>query len=412
MRPSTSIAEPTQREPVWPALLAGIMATLVGIGLARFAYTPLIPVLVQADWFTASDAVYLGAANLLGYLIGALSAHRLTERFAPNLVVPLCLVVIVSSFLLCAWPAGFYWFFVWRVLSGVAGAILMVVVPSLALSRTPAGQRTLVGTLVFSGIGIGAALSAVVVPALLSLSLSVTWLTLAGLSFVCAVACDVGLRRMPKNDQIANQNLASVNHTDHAVAEPARLTRAIVVLVMLAYALDAAGFVPHTVFWVDYLARENEFGQAAASWQWAIFGLGATCGPLLVGLAAQRFGLERGLTYAFLIKAIAIMLPVMSLALTSQVLSSFIVGALGPGIGALTSGRLAQIVGPRRHKQVWGQATGAFAAAQAASGYIMSSGYELLGTYTPLYGVASGLLAVGAVLVMVSGKGIKQKFGP
>ena len=68
----------TQETPIWPGLVAGVMATLVGIGLARFAYTPLIPVLIDAGWFSASDAVYLGAANLLGYFIGALSAHRLT----------------------------------------------------------------------------------------------------------------------------------------------------------------------------------------------------------------------------------------------------------------------------------------------------------------------------------------------
>ena len=50
----------------WPATLAGLSATLVGIGLGRFAYTPLIPVLIDAGWFSASDAAYLGAANLAG----------------------------------------------------------------------------------------------------------------------------------------------------------------------------------------------------------------------------------------------------------------------------------------------------------------------------------------------------------
>ena len=52
--------------------LAGLCAVLVGIGLARFAYTPLIPALIAAQWFTAAEAAYLGAANLAGYLAGAL----------------------------------------------------------------------------------------------------------------------------------------------------------------------------------------------------------------------------------------------------------------------------------------------------------------------------------------------------
>lgn len=46
------------------AIFAGLCVSLVGIGLARFAYTPLIPPMIEAHWFVASDVVYLGAANL------------------------------------------------------------------------------------------------------------------------------------------------------------------------------------------------------------------------------------------------------------------------------------------------------------------------------------------------------------
>ena len=60
----------------WRATLSGLSATLVGIGLARFAYTPLIPALIAARWFDPAQAVYLGAANLAGYLAGALLAPR------------------------------------------------------------------------------------------------------------------------------------------------------------------------------------------------------------------------------------------------------------------------------------------------------------------------------------------------
>jgi hypothetical protein len=66
--------------PVWLSATAGLCASLVGLGLARFAYTPLIPALVAAKWFTPSEAVYLGAANLAGYLAGALIARDLGSR--------------------------------------------------------------------------------------------------------------------------------------------------------------------------------------------------------------------------------------------------------------------------------------------------------------------------------------------
>src|SRR3989440_10179858 len=62
------------------ATLAALAANLVGIGLARFGYTPLIPALIAAGWFAPSAAVYLGAANLAGYLAGALGAPALAAR--------------------------------------------------------------------------------------------------------------------------------------------------------------------------------------------------------------------------------------------------------------------------------------------------------------------------------------------
>lgn len=48
-----------------PALMTGVMATLAGIGIARFAYTPLLPALIQEGWFSASQGAYLGAAKCL-----------------------------------------------------------------------------------------------------------------------------------------------------------------------------------------------------------------------------------------------------------------------------------------------------------------------------------------------------------
>ncbi len=61
-----------QQFSTWRAAIAGLSASLVRIGLRRFAYTPLIPPLIEARRFAPSQVAYLGAANLAGYLAGAL----------------------------------------------------------------------------------------------------------------------------------------------------------------------------------------------------------------------------------------------------------------------------------------------------------------------------------------------------
>lgn len=61
--------------------MAGLCTSLVSIGLGRFAYTPLLPALIDHKWFSADNAAYLGAANLAGYLLGVLGAEALRGRF-------------------------------------------------------------------------------------------------------------------------------------------------------------------------------------------------------------------------------------------------------------------------------------------------------------------------------------------
>ncbi len=382
-----------------PALMTGIMATLAGIGIARFAYTPLLPAIIQEGWFTASQGAYLGAANLLGYFIGALAAHSLSERFSPRLVMAASFAGIALSFVLCAGAGGFLWFFFWRLVSGIAGAILMVVGPSLALAATPPERRTRVGAMVFTGIGFGALLSAFIVPLLLGLSLTVTWGTLGLLCIAAGLLCDWGVAHLTSPITASSVGNSSTGYAG---------VKVVVLLVIGAYALDAIGFVPHTVFWVDYLARENALGNQAASLQWGIFGLGALCGPFMVGALAHRVGWQGGLMIAFAAKAAAVLLPVFSLALLSQSVSSFMVGAMIPGIVALTSGRLAELVGPTAHKKLWGQATAAFAAAQAVAGYAMSALYGAWGSYAPLFAISGLILVAGFLLVLLS-RGVQQR---
>src|SRR5260370_41308724 len=97
----------------WRATLSGLCATLVGIGLARFAYTPLIPVLIAAQWFTPSQAAYLGAANLAGYLAGALLGRPLAARAGTATALRALMLLATAAFFACALPLSFRWVFVW-----------------------------------------------------------------------------------------------------------------------------------------------------------------------------------------------------------------------------------------------------------------------------------------------------------
>jgi MFS family permease len=111
---------------LWRLTFNGLSASLVGIGLARFAYTPLIPAIVGEHWFSAGYAAYLGAANLLGYLTGAVVADVTAKRLPVKVVLRAMMVLVTIAFFACSRPSSFLWFFLWRLFSGIAGGALMV----------------------------------------------------------------------------------------------------------------------------------------------------------------------------------------------------------------------------------------------------------------------------------------------
>jgi predicted MFS family arabinose efflux permease len=126
------------------ATLAALSANLVGIGLARFGYTPLIPALIAAGWFAPSAAVYLGAANLAGYLAGALGARAIAVRTDAPALLRGSMLLTAASLFACALPFGFTWYFVWRFLSGGTGGVLMALAAPTVMSGIPrrdAGSR-------------------------------------------------------------------------------------------------------------------------------------------------------------------------------------------------------------------------------------------------------------------------------
>lgn len=336
-----------------------------------------------------AEGAYIGAANLLGYLIGALGAPWAARRLGARRVVRLGLLAVLLSFACCAFPAPALWVSGWRLLAGVAGALLMVIAPSAVLAGLPAERRRFGSALVFSSIGVAIVASALIVPPLVQWSLSAGWLAMSLLGLVPAYLCwrhlvppdsDAALR--PKSDKLVPPG--------QGVAFGA---------VLLAYGLDAVGFVPHTVFWVDYLAREAGQG-AAAGFYWALFGVGGIVGPFAAGLAAQAMGWQRALILALAVKGLAVGLPLMSTSPWGLGTSSFLVGALVPGVVALVSGRLAEVVGLGPHRRAWGLATAGFALCQAVAAYGLAALYVATGSSLPLFAVAAGALGL-AVLVLL-----------
>ncbi|HTR09472.1 MAG TPA: YbfB/YjiJ family MFS transporter [Paraburkholderia sp.] len=347
------------------ATLAGLCGSFVAIGLARFAYTPLIPPLIQAHWFTASQAVTLGAANFAGYLIGALLgrpiAHALTNRHALRLLM----LAATAAFFACAFPLSVSWFFVWRLTSGVAGGAIMVLVATSILPHVPPARRGFVSGMIFLGLGLGIAASGTVIPWLLRHGLRDTWIGLGVLALVLTAISWFG---WPRGDAPAAPQHAAAPRAGHADSPR---TAFALRLLYAQYAANALGLVPAMVLLVDYVARGLGHGAATGAHDWVLYGVAAIAGPIVCGQAADRIGFRAAWRVALLLQALAVALLAVSSQTWAILVATLVLGAFTPGVVPLALGRIHELV-PHDHleqRAAWSRATTAFALFQALGGY-------------------------------------------
>jgi predicted MFS family arabinose efflux permease len=381
---------------VWRGTLAGASASLIGIGLARFAYTPLLPAIIGAHWFPASTAAYLGAANLGGYLAGALFARAMVRAAKPATVLRAMMLLATIAFVACAVPVSFLWFFVWRFASGLSGGALMVLAAPTILAHVPASRRGFASGGIFTGIGLGIAASGTIVPILLRQGLTATWLGLAAVSLLLTF---VAWNGWPEHGAPAHPHAHS--RFESAPAYPRTGLRAL----YAGYGLNAVGLVPHMIFLVDFVARGLGRGVDAGAQFWVLYGLGAIVGPLASGHLADRAGFGPALRVAYLIQAVAVALPLAGFGAEGLMVSAVLVGAFTPGIVPLALGRVNELLAhhPSAVKDAWTRATTSFAVMQALAAYGLSFVFSSSGgNYLVLFVIGALALVLALVVDLLS----------
>ncbi|RAI35029.1 YbfB/YjiJ family MFS transporter [Rhodoplanes serenus] len=367
------------------AIVAALAALFVGVGLARFAYTPLLPAVVAAGWFGPDQAAYLGASNLAGYLIGAIAGRRLAAR--TRIAAPVLMLVTAATFVACAWPLPFAWFAAWRFVSGLGGGALMVMAAPAALRLVEPARRGVAGGLVFAGVGLGIVTSGLVVPALLRIGLGETWMALGLLAALATVAT---ARGWPPDVVVS---------TDAAVADAAQPWPTSATLVIAVYGTIAVALVPHMVFLVDFIARGLGAGIAAGAGWWVAFGLGATVGPALFGALGDRVGYGAALAIALTVQIAAVGIVLVSTGTAALAITSFMVGAYVPGSAPLVLGKIREIFhDPARQQVAWSRATVVFSVGQAAGAWLLSAVFAETGEHRLLFAFGTAAFALALLL--------------
>ncbi|WP_010116938.1 YbfB/YjiJ family MFS transporter [Acinetobacter sp. P8-3-8] len=362
------------------------LSMCLGIGILRFSYTALLPsTRIAYDWSLQFSSI-LGSANLLGYLMGAFWAMKLPQN--PNMSKFILGAAFAGtiSLLSCAFPNfSESWYIFWRVISGMSGGLLMILSPSIVAQCSLPEERLSINFIGFSGIGIGVLLATLFLPYLDHISTQSAWLILFGFALLISLILMYLLKIFQSHLSNLSSNTYSLNTVDGMYFS-----------LLIVYAASAFAYVPHSLFWIDYLKNTLHLNLYHINLNWILYGSGSALGAVSAYILARKFGNFLALKILYSVYVVAILIAIFDFNPILTYTSSFFTGLLNPAVVFLTSYTIMHLYGVA-YKKLWSVATLSFAITQLIGGLCFSGLQHLGVSYHQQFILASTVLALGTL---------------
>jgi MFS family permease len=249
---------------------AGFAALAVGMGIGRFAFTPILPLMQAEGALTLASGGWLAAGNYAGYLAGALSAPLLPAALGVR--AGLAGVALFTLAMPLVHEVG-AWILL-RALAGVASAWVLVHVSAWTLERLAPLRRPELGGTVYAGVGAGSAVAGLVCLAVLQRDLGsdAAWLAVGLVALVAAALLWPLWGAAPAG-----------------VVRPRVRWNGSAIVLVLCYAAFGFGYIIPATF-IPALARETLGETTAYAWAWPVFGAAAAASTVAVAPIVRRLG--------------------------------------------------------------------------------------------------------------------------
>ncbi|MCG8038625.1 MAG: YbfB/YjiJ family MFS transporter [Candidatus Thiodiazotropha taylori] len=369
-------------------LVAGILSLILTLGIARFAYTPLLPIMQQQAGLGISEAGWLASINYIGYLSGAIIAALISDLMLKDRLYRIGLIVAVVTTIGMGMTENFWIWSMLRFFAGLSSAAGLLLGSGLILNWLIRHDHRSELGIHFSGLGAGIAICAALVEVMKShLDWSQQWLLLSLFGLILIFPAWHWLPR-PETQSVTQSGQSMTDNPPSSL---------FLRLFMVVYFCAGVGYVVSATFIVAIVDRLPGLdGQGA--WTFLLLGLAATPACILWDLIARKTGYLNALIIASILQIIGILLPVVKADLILAMLGALLFGATFIGIVSLVL-TMAGRYYPTRPAKMMGKMTVAYGIAQilapAVTGAVAAySGNYHLGLY-----LAAGMMAIGTTLL-------------
>jgi predicted MFS family arabinose efflux permease len=373
--------------------LAGLLSLAVAMGIGRFAFTPLLPMMLHDGTVDLRSGSWLATANYLGYWLGAMACTlqpwlwvrwrgaqplKHTAVVRGGLVATVLLTLAMAQQTAAIWP-------LWRFLAGMASAVVFVYGSGWCLARLTALGVPSLGGLMFVGPGLGIAVSGLAATAMVAggWSAAAGWLAFAVLAAVLSALAWPHLR-----------GTVAVLAPEHSEARTER--RGALALFVLAYGLAGFGYIITATF-LPVIARQALPGSVWLDLFWPLFGLGVALGALLTLRLPMHWDRRHLLMGCYGMQALGVLMSVALPSLWGFALGSLLLGLPFTTI-TLFAMQEARRLRPHNASATIGMLTAAYGLGQIAGPPLVA--WMLQHSTSPGRGFALSLLIAAAALLL------------
>jgi len=369
----------------WASALAAMAALAVAMGIGRFAFTPILPMMQEDFALSVSEGGWLATANYLGYLAGSLSAIGM--RIRPTAAIRAGLLVIGLSTAAMGLEHRFLLWVVLRAAAGIASAWVLIFVSAWTLERLAFLGRSDLGGTVYSGVGAGilAAGSACLVVMALHAGSADAWLVLGVVSITVTAAIWPLVKTGPSPD--AAQAIAP---PDLRSPDFRRL--------VLCYGAFGFGYIIPATF-LPAMAKKIVEDPLLFGWAWPVFGAAAAVSTIFAARLKQAVSHRAVWIGGHLVMALGIVVPLAVPGLSGIMTAALLVGGTFMVVTMAGMEEARRVAGPHS-RALMAAMTSAFALGQILGPVIVSLVIPSTGGFAPALILAASVLVLSAFLLL------------
>jgi len=296
-------------------LFAGILSIIVGVGVARFAFTTLLPSMLE-DFLSITNAGLFASFNYAGYLSGAIFSIFIKDINTKVKYFRIGMILsIITTFILAVSTNELLWF-ISRIVAGFGSAMVLIVGGALVMVKLDLEDKTKAMGIHFTGIGFAIALSELIAQStLINGSWSDAWMVLTIFGFIVSfyVIYILSFDKEIKKEAIKHK-LSKNIFTPY------------VILLILAYFTAGVGFVVQATFLPDIINSLDGL-EGYGGLTWLIVGLAGIPSAIIWMRLAHRFGSVDVIILTFILQIIGILIPIFSNNIYINILSGALYGS-------------------------------------------------------------------------------------